>query len=52
MGEAAVKIGDLVEKGAKLGVAGPPDDHQRNFYFEIRQNGTPVEPEQFFSRKL
>lgn len=42
-----VSVGDLVNKGDSLGEAGEPDSQGRNFYFEVRHEGVPVDPSRF-----
>ncbi len=43
-----VDVGDVVDKGDTLATVGEPDQQGRNFYFEIRHNGAPINPQQFF----
>lgn len=43
-----VDRGDVVDKGDTVAVVGEPDQQGRNFYFEIRHNGAPINPQQFF----
>jgi murein hydrolase activator len=44
LAQASMKVGDLVGGGAVVGRLGEPDDRRRNFYFEVRRNGQPVNP--------
>ena len=48
----AVNVGDIVKKSDSIGVVGALDDKGRNFYFEIRKRGTPVNPKEFFGQRL
>lgn len=50
LGKAFVAKGDLVKRGAPLGVTSTPDTKGRNFYFETRKNGNPVDPSTVLSR--
>jgi len=50
LGEVRVALGDLVEKGAALATTGELDQRSRNFYFEIRRNGNPVNPQDYLKR--
>jgi septal ring factor EnvC (AmiA/AmiB activator) len=45
LGSVAVKTGDVVEKDQKIATTSSPDAKGRNFYFEVRKNGAPVNPE-------
>lgn len=45
LGSVAVKTGDIVEKDQKIATTSSPDAKGRNFYFEVRKNGAPVNPE-------
>jgi septal ring factor EnvC (AmiA/AmiB activator) len=45
LGSVMVKSGDLVERDQKIATTSTPDAKGRNFYFEIRRNGVPVNPE-------
>lgn len=47
-----VKVGELVTAGQKLAHCGPLDEKGRNFYFELRHSGTPVDPDKFFRGKF
>lgn len=46
--EITVERGDEVKAGGKLGIIGAPDGEGGNLYFEIRKNGTPVDPAPYF----
>ena len=46
------EVGNEVEKGEVLALTSEPDKQRRNFYFEVRKNGTPVNPQQFYSKKF
>jgi septal ring factor EnvC (AmiA/AmiB activator) len=50
LGKAFVAKGDLVKRGGAVGVTSPPDAKGRNFYFETRKNGNPVDPSSVLSR--
>lgn len=43
--------GDDVVKGQQIASVGPPDNEGRNFYFEVRKNGTPVDPQAFLEKR-
>ena len=45
------RVGDVVKKGEVVGVVGEPDKRNRNFYFELRIKGKPVDPLGFFKDK-
>jgi septal ring factor EnvC (AmiA/AmiB activator) len=45
LGTVAVKTGDIVEHDHVVATTSAPDAKGRNFYFEIRKNGSPVDPE-------
>jgi septal ring factor EnvC (AmiA/AmiB activator) len=45
LGTVAVKTGDIVEHDHVIATTSAPDAKGRNFYFEIRKNGSPVDPE-------
>lgn len=45
LGSMVVKPGDVVEKDQKIATTSAPDAKGRNFYFEVRKNGAPVNPE-------
>ena len=45
LGTVAVKTGDIVEHEHVIATTSAPDAKGRNFYFEIRKNGSPVDPE-------
>jgi septal ring factor EnvC (AmiA/AmiB activator) len=50
LGSAVVKKGDVVERDAVLGTTAELDKKGRNFYFEVRRNGSPVDPETVLKR--
>ena len=45
LGTVAVQGGDIVERDRVIATTSAPDAKGRNFYFEIRKNGSPVDPE-------
>ena len=45
LGTVTVKTGDLVEQDQTIATTSAPDAKGRNFYFEVRKNGAPVNPE-------
>jgi septal ring factor EnvC (AmiA/AmiB activator) len=50
LGKSHVKQGDLVQRKDVLGVTSTADTKGRNFYFETRKNGSPVDPVSVLSR--
>jgi septal ring factor EnvC (AmiA/AmiB activator) len=48
LGEAAVTPGEEVAKGQTLATLTLGDRRASNFYFEVRENGSPVNPRVFF----
>lgn len=50
LGKSHVKQGDLVQRKDVLGVTSAADSKGRNFYFETRKNGAPVDPVSVLSR--
>lgn len=44
LGKIFVAKGDLIQRGGPIGVTSEPDEKGRNFYFETRKNGEPVDP--------
>ncbi len=44
LGKSLVQKGALVGQKDPVGVTSAPDDRGRNFYFETRKNGSPVDP--------
>jgi septal ring factor EnvC (AmiA/AmiB activator) len=45
LGTVAVKTGDIVEHDHVIATTSAADAKGRNFYFEVRKNGMPVDPE-------
>ena len=45
LGTVTVKTGDFVEQDQAIATTSSPDAKGRNFYFEVRKNGAPVNPE-------
>lgn len=45
LGTVTVKTGDVVEQDQAIATTSNPDAKGRNFYFEVRKNGAPVNPE-------
>jgi septal ring factor EnvC (AmiA/AmiB activator) len=50
LGKAFVAKGDLIKRGGAIGVTSAPDTKGRNFYFETRKNGNPVDPSAVLAR--
>jgi len=50
LGEVRVSRGDIVEQGQIIAETGTPGKGGRNFYFEIRRGGSPVNPLDYFKR--
>jgi len=50
LGGVAVERGAEIAAGAEVGRTSEPDDQGRNFYFEIRRNGEPVDPRLYLKR--
>jgi lipoprotein NlpD len=50
LGKSLVKAGELLGQDQAVGVTGEPDLKGRNFYFEVRKSGNPVDPEQILKR--
>ncbi len=50
LGKSHVKQGDLVQRRDVIGVTSAADSKGRNFYFETRKNGAPVDPGSVLSR--
>jgi septal ring factor EnvC (AmiA/AmiB activator) len=44
LGQSLVKVGEFVQQKQRVGTTGELDDKGRNFYFEVRKNGAPVNP--------
>lgn len=45
LSDVTVKVGDRVAKDQAIATTSPPDEKGRTFYFEVRRNGVPVNPE-------
>jgi septal ring factor EnvC (AmiA/AmiB activator) len=45
LGSSYVKKGQMIGKDTVVGTTSTPDKKGRNFYFEVRKNGSPVDPE-------
>lgn len=45
LGSMGVKVGDQVQQDQVIATTADPDTKGRNFYFEVRKNGHPVNPE-------
>jgi septal ring factor EnvC (AmiA/AmiB activator) len=45
LGTVTVTTGDIVEHDNVIATTSTPDAKGRNFYFEVRKNGSPVDPE-------
>lgn len=52
LSSVAVAKDRIVRSGEKVGNAGTADAHGRNLYFEIRKDGAPVNPQQFFREPI
>jgi septal ring factor EnvC (AmiA/AmiB activator) len=50
LGSSAVQKGQLIEKDTVVGTTSAPDKKGRNFYFEVRKNGSPVDPESVLTK--
>ena len=50
LGEPRVVKGQIISKGGAVGLTSQPDNKSRNLYFEIRRNGTAVDPADYFKR--
>ena len=50
LGKGLVQQGDLVKRGDLVGVTSAADSKGRNFYFETRKNGSPVDPGSVLAR--
>jgi septal ring factor EnvC (AmiA/AmiB activator) len=48
MGEILVTRGQDIDKGGELGRLAPAEGEGGNLYFEIRKNGSPVDPSPYF----
>ncbi len=51
LGQVNTAVGSLVSGGQVIAGTGSPDAEGRNFYFEIRKNGMPVDPSRYLSGK-
>jgi lipoprotein NlpD len=51
MGEILVERGSDVTQGDTLGRLNGADKEASNFYFEIRKNGTPVDPAPYLRQR-
>jgi septal ring factor EnvC (AmiA/AmiB activator) len=45
LGTVSVKTGDSVDQDQVIATTSDPDPKGRNFYFEVRKNGAPVNPQ-------
>lgn len=52
LAEIKAERASVVKKGGVLGSTGTLDERGRNFYFEIRKEGTSVNPETFFGARF
>lgn len=52
LAETAVASGQALRQGERVGLSGSPDERGRNLYFEIRKDGAPVNPQQFYNEPL
>lgn len=50
LGSVLVRSGEGVRRDAVIGTTSAPDAQGRNFYFEVRKNGAPIDPEKVLSR--
>jgi septal ring factor EnvC (AmiA/AmiB activator) len=51
LGKSFVQKGDPIGQSDVVGVTSAPDSKGRNFYFETRKNGTPVDPSSVLNSK-
>jgi septal ring factor EnvC (AmiA/AmiB activator) len=49
LAEISVERGDGVDEGQKLGKSSQPDLNGSNFYFEIRVDGKPTDPQRYLA---
>ena len=49
--EPAVKKGDRIDRGQRVGSVGPTSTGATGLYFELRIDGRPVDPLQWLKRK-
>jgi murein hydrolase activator len=52
LGETLVRVGDELASGQVIARTGELDKKGRNLYFEIRKNGTPMNPQGFYPQPL
>ncbi len=52
LSKSFVSKGDLIGQKEPVGVTSAPDERGRNFYFETRKNGAPVDPSGVLARAL
>lgn len=50
LGKSFVSKGDVIAQRDPLGITSAPDERGRNFYFETRKNGAPVDPSGVLAR--
>ncbi len=50
LGKSHVRQGDIIQRKDVIGVTSAADSKGRNFYFETRKNGAPVDPSSVLSR--
>lgn len=50
LGKSHVRQGDIIQRRDVIGVTSAADSKGRNFYFETRKNGAPVDPSSVLSR--
>jgi septal ring factor EnvC (AmiA/AmiB activator) len=50
LGKSLVQKGDIIGQKDPVGLTSAPDTKGRNFYFETRKNGSPVDPTSVLSR--
>ena len=49
--ETLKRLGDEVSGGEAIAVTSQPDHRGRNFYFELRENGAPVDPAKYIPKR-
>lgn len=52
LNDVRVIVGEIVDTNDIIGTTGKPDEENANFYFEIRKNGKPVNPQTYYTAKL